>query len=71
MAPCTGCTLTLALSPHPCPADPTFFPGRCAEVVIGGGQVVGKLGVLHPQVLGAFELNMPASALELDVEPFL
>ena len=46
VAPCTGCTLTLALSPHPCPADPTFFPGRCAEVVIGGGQVVGKLGVL-------------------------
>ena len=33
--------------------------------------MVGKLGVLHPEVLSAFELNMPASTLEVDVEPFL
>ena len=32
---------------------------------------MGRLGVLHPDVLNAFELNMPASALELDIEPFL
>ena len=52
-------------------ADSTYFPGRCAEVVGREGEVVGHLGVLHPEVLGAFELNMPASALELNIEPFL
>ena len=50
--------------------DPTYFPGRCAEVH-ARGKLVGKLGVLHPDVLMAFDLNMPASALEIDVEPFL
>ena len=35
------------------------------------GKAIGKLGVLHPDVLTAFELNMPTSALEIDVEAFL
>ena len=52
-------------------SDDTFFPGRCAEVIAAGNKMVGKLGVLHPEVLGAFDLNMPASALELDIETFL
>ena len=52
------------------PTDSTFFPGRCADVHVRGG-VVGRLGVLHPDVLTAFDLNLPASALEIDVEPFL
>jgi len=51
-------------------ADTTFFPGRCAQIH-AKGKVVGKLGVLHPDVLTAFELNMPASAVDLDIEPFL
>ena len=53
-----------------CHVDSTFFPGRCADVHVRGG-VVGRLGVLHPDVLTAFDLNLPASALEIDVEPFL
>ena len=50
--------------------DSTFFPGRCAEVHVRG-KVIGRLGVLHPEVLTAFDINMPASALEIDIEPFL
>ncbi|GFO42266.1 phenylalanine--tRNA ligase beta subunit [Plakobranchus ocellatus] len=50
--------------------DPTFFPGRCAEVV-AKGQVIGRLGVLHPDVITKFDLNMPCSALEITIEPFL
>uniref|UniRef100_H3D9Y4 Phenylalanine--tRNA ligase beta subunit n=1 Tax=Tetraodon nigroviridis TaxID=99883 RepID=H3D9Y4_TETNG len=50
--------------------DPTFFPGRCAEIFVHG-KSVGRLGVLHPDVITRFELNMPCSALEMDVEPFL
>ncbi|XP_029372845.1 phenylalanine--tRNA ligase beta subunit [Echeneis naucrates] len=50
--------------------DPTFFPGRCAEIFVQG-KSVGRLGVLHPDVINRFELTMPCSALEMDVEPFL
>uniref|UniRef100_A0A8C6UG08 Phenylalanine--tRNA ligase beta subunit n=1 Tax=Neogobius melanostomus TaxID=47308 RepID=A0A8C6UG08_9GOBI len=48
----------------------TFFPGRCAEI-FARGQSVGRLGVLHPDVITRFELTMPCSALEMDLEPFL
>ena len=35
------------------------------------GQVVGSLGVLHPEVVTAFDLTLPCSALEINIEPFL
>nr|CAG4640742.1 EOG090X03QT [Eulimnadia texana] len=54
---------------RPCD-DATFFPGRCAEVV-AYGKVVGILGVLHPEVIGRFELTLPCAALEINIEPFL
>ncbi|KAJ8388707.1 hypothetical protein AAFF_G00131160 [Aldrovandia affinis] len=50
--------------------DSTFFPGRCAEV-FAHGKSVGRLGVLHPDVINRFELTMPCSALDIDIEPFL
>ncbi|KAL6441099.1 hypothetical protein ACFW04_003438 [Cataglyphis niger] len=50
--------------------DPTFFPQRCAEIVCYG-EVIGKMGVLHPDVLSKFELNIPCSAMEINIEPFL
>ncbi|MBN3286527.1 SYFB ligase, partial [Polyodon spathula] len=50
--------------------DSTFFPGRCAEV-FANGQSIGRLGVLHPDVISKFELTMPCSALDIDIEPFL
>jgi len=50
--------------------DPTYFHGRAAEIV-AYGQVIGHLGVLHPQVITAFDLNLPCSALEINIEPFL
>jgi len=34
-------------------------------------QVIGRLGVVHPEVVLAFELNLPCSALEINIEPFL
>uniref|UniRef100_H0X203 Phenylalanine--tRNA ligase beta subunit n=1 Tax=Otolemur garnettii TaxID=30611 RepID=H0X203_OTOGA len=49
---------------------PTFFPGRCAEI-FAKGQSIGKLGVLHPDVITKFELTMPCSSLEINIEPFL
>ncbi len=50
--------------------DPTYFPGRCAEVVAYGA-TVGRIGVLHPETLTKFDLALPSSALEINIEPFL
>lgn len=51
-------------------SHPTFFPGRCANVLLDG-KVIGHFGVIHPTVLDAFHLSCPASALILHIEPFL
>jgi phenylalanyl-tRNA synthetase beta chain len=38
----------------------------------GGGDIeIGQIGVLHPEVLSAFELDLPCSAMEFDLEVFL
>jgi len=50
--------------------DPAYLPGRCARVMVAGSPV-GTLGTLHPDTLKQFQLDMPCSALELDIEPFL
>ena len=50
--------------------DPTFFPGRCAQVIVKGNPV-GVMGVIHPDVIDKFDLNLPCAALELNVEAFL
>ncbi|XP_046967013.1 phenylalanine--tRNA ligase beta subunit [Vanessa cardui] len=50
--------------------DPAYFPGRCAEVILQG-RVIGKIGVIHPNVLTAFELTNPCSAVEINIEPFV
>lgn len=54
------------------PADiPTFFPGRSANVVLyinNSKKIIGKLGVLHPEVLSNFEIEYPTSALEIMVD---
>jgi phenylalanyl-tRNA synthetase beta chain len=44
--------------------DPTFQPGRCAEI-IACGTVIGKLGVLHPETITKFELTCPCAAIEI------
>jgi phenylalanyl-tRNA synthetase beta chain len=50
--------------------DSTYFPGRCAEVHVRGN-LIGHLGVLHPDVITSFDLNLPAAAMEIGIEYFL
>nr|XP_033324245.1 phenylalanine--tRNA ligase beta subunit isoform X1 [Megalopta genalis]XP_033324246.1 phenylalanine--tRNA ligase beta subunit isoform X1 [Megalopta genalis]XP_033324247.1 phenylalanine--tRNA ligase beta subunit isoform X1 [Megalopta genalis]XP_033324248.1 phenylalanine--tRNA ligase beta subunit isoform X1 [Megalopta genalis] len=50
--------------------DATYFPDRCAEI-LSYGKVIGRMGVLHPDVITKFDLNMPCSVLEIDIESFL
>lgn len=51
-------------------ADEAFFPGRRVDVLWKSAKV-GVLGIVHPEVLGNYELKHPVSGLELDLQPFL
>ncbi|OLP92015.1 putative phenylalanine--tRNA ligase beta subunit [Symbiodinium microadriaticum] len=52
--------------------DPAFFVGMQAHVVCEGINI-GIIGELHPEVLSSkgFDINLPTSAFELNLEPFL
>lgn len=52
--------------------DPAFFPGRQAHIVCEGIQI-GIIGEIHPDVMSnkGFEIGMPASAFEMNIEPFM
>ena len=51
-------------------ADGPWFAGRTADVLYRGARV-GRMGVVHPDVLAKFDVAHPCSALELDIEAFL
>jgi phenylalanyl-tRNA synthetase beta chain len=56
--------------------EPTFFPGRCADIMLyrkedGKPRKLGSFGVLHPEVLHNFELLNPTSLVEMDLEPLV
>lgn len=53
--------------------DPAFFPGMQAHIVLSDGTIAGIIGELHPEVLSCkgFDVNLPTSAFELNIEPFL
>jgi len=50
--------------------DSAYFPDRCANILYKG-VVIGKIGVLHPTVLQAFEVSHPCSVVEFNIEPFV
>lgn len=49
---------------------PWLQPGRSAEVLVGG-DVVGWLGEVHPQVLARYECADPVTVFELQLKPLL
>lgn len=50
--------------------DPAYFSGRCADIMYRGISI-GKIGVLHPSVLQAFEITNPCAVFEISIEPFV
>jgi phenylalanyl-tRNA synthetase beta chain len=46
----------------------SFIDGRAAAVILKHREI-GVLGEIHPEVLNNFELENPASAFEIDLEP--
>ncbi|WP_195283650.1 phenylalanine--tRNA ligase subunit beta [Harryflintia acetispora] len=47
--------------------DPSFHPGRCAEILVGG-QVCGVIGEVHPRVCLNYEIGTRVYAAKLDVD---
>ncbi len=44
---------------------PSFIPGRCAAVVVGGEEI-GFMGEIHPEVITNYKLTNPITAMEFD-----
>jgi phenylalanyl-tRNA synthetase beta chain len=52
--------------------DPSFHPGRCAEIVLKGtSEVVGSAGELHPAVIEHWNLPRRSCAAEVDLSVLL
>lgn len=51
-------------------SDPIFFSGRGADVLLGSRKI-GHLGILHPEVLDKFDVTLPCSVLEINLEPLI
>lgn len=49
-------------------ADPTFHPGRCANVLAADGTVLGVFGELHPLTMKNYEFISTVYAAELDLD---
>lgn len=49
---------------------PALHPGQTAEIT-RTGQVVGRIGALHPAVLAALDINGPVLACEIDLDALL
>lgn len=45
-------------------------PNLSLSVVYAKGERVGEFGIVHPEVLAAFDIPFPVSALEINLEPF-
>ncbi|MDT7043074.1 phenylalanine--tRNA ligase subunit beta [Candidatus Nitronereus thalassa] len=45
----------------------SFLDGRVGKIMVGG-QSIGLIGELHPEVLEAWQISMPISAFELEVD---
>jgi phenylalanyl-tRNA synthetase beta chain len=48
-------------------AHPALHPGQCAAL-LRGGETVGYLGAMHPELLRAFDLHGPVYMFEFDYE---
>jgi phenylalanyl-tRNA synthetase beta chain len=48
--------------------DVRYFTRRGVAIMLNGKQI-GSMGVLHPEVLGNFELKYPVSCVEVEFDP--
>ena len=46
---------------------PSFIPGRAGKIIVGGSDQ-GLIGEVHPQVLENWQIAMPCTAFELELD---
>eukprot|EP00049_Salpingoeca_infusionum_P010240 m.173676 g.173676 ORF g.173676 m.173676 type:complete len:128 (+) comp14587_c0_seq1:1992-2375(+) len=51
--------------------DPAFFAELGAADIMLNDTKIGVIGLVHPEVLGNFNLKLPVAAFELDLEALL
>ncbi len=51
-------------------SHPSFIEGRCGRILVGGEEL-GLVGELHPEVIVKFDLEAPVAAFELDLGSIL
>ena len=54
----------------PCTENPSFHPGRCASVSVGG-KTIGVLGQVHPKVAANFKVGTEVYCAMIDFEALL
>lgn len=52
-------------------SHPALHPGQAAEIVLDTGEVIGRVGKLHPQVQQRLDLQGVVFVFELSLEPLL
>ncbi|MGM9636466.1 MAG: phenylalanine--tRNA ligase subunit beta [Eubacteriales bacterium] len=48
--------------------NPTFHPGRCADIIARGNMVIGTIGQIHPTVASEYGFNQPVYVAYLPLE---
>ena len=48
--------------------NPSYHPGRCAEIRLADGVCLGVLGQIHPAVAQNYGMDMPVYAAEIDLQ---
>ena len=48
-------------------SDPMYFPKRGAEIILNN-EVIGSIGIMHPEVLENYHLKYPVTCLEIKLE---
>ena len=71
IASLSSANATATISSTSAHLEPTSTIQKLRENIVGRDVEIGSIGILHPTVLKAYELDFPCSAVEFDVEPFL
>lgn len=48
-------------------ANPSYHPGRCADILLDDGTKLGTLGQIHPEVAGNYNMGMEVYVCEIDL----
>ena len=47
--------------------DPSYHPGRCADIYLADRTKIGTMGQIHPSVAANYDMDMPVFVAEIDI----